>query len=195
MGNKIDYFYRSYTRSKKNILPFVTCKLAVSKDYFTINKKKKWITNKYSRGRVHLMRSKHDCIITSSQTIIKDNPILDCRINGLENRSPIKVIIDSKLKIPINSKIIKKLKGNKIIIFYNLNKKKKIKTLKNLHIRLLKMPVNMNGNFNLEIILSKLKKLGFSRVFLEAGRKLSISFFKDNLIDDFKLFISGKKLG
>ena len=95
-------FYKSYIKSKSSFLPFVTCKLAVSKDFFTINKKKKWITNKFSRGRAHLMRSNHDCIMTSCKTIIKDDSNLTCRINGLKNKSPSRIILDSKLKIPIN---------------------------------------------------------------------------------------------
>ena len=45
--------------------------------------------------------SSHDCILTSSKTIIKDNPKLNCRINGLENKSPTRIIIDKNLKIPI----------------------------------------------------------------------------------------------
>ena len=94
--NKINTFYRSYLKFKKIGLPFVTCKIAISKDYYTINKKKKWITNQYSRGRVHLIRSNHDCIITSSKTIIDDNPKLNCRILGLENESPSRVILDNK---------------------------------------------------------------------------------------------------
>ena len=84
-------------------MPFVTCKIAASKDLFTINKRKKWITNIYSRGRVHLMRSQHDVIITSSKTIKKDDPILNCRINGLEMRSPKIVILDTNLTIPLKS--------------------------------------------------------------------------------------------
>ena len=77
----------------------MTCKLAISKDFFTINKKKRWITNFYSRARVHLLRSYHDCVMTSSQTIIKDNSLLTCRIKGLRERSPSRVVLDNKLKI------------------------------------------------------------------------------------------------
>ncbi len=84
MSNKIKEFYKSYILSRENKLPFVTCKLAASKDLFTINKIKRWITNEYSRGRVHLMRSQHDSIITSSLTINKDNPALNCIIKGLK---------------------------------------------------------------------------------------------------------------
>ena len=105
LKNKINPFYRSYIKHKKSKLPFVTCKLAVSKDFYTINKKNKWITNKYSRGRVHLMRSNHDSIITSSRTIRIDNPFLNCRINGLESRSPSRIILDNQLKIPLNSNL------------------------------------------------------------------------------------------
>ena len=62
-SKKIKDFYRSYLKNKRSNLPFVTSKLAISKDYYTSHKKKKWLTNKYSRGRVHLMRSNHDCIL------------------------------------------------------------------------------------------------------------------------------------
>ncbi len=95
LSSKIKEFYKSYILSRENKLPFVTCKLATSKDFFTINKKKKWITNEYSRGRVHLMRSQHDSIITSSKTIKEDNPSLNCRINGLETTSPAVIILDN----------------------------------------------------------------------------------------------------
>ena len=120
-----NFFYRSYIKSKRNFLPFVTCKLAVSKDYFTINKKNKWITNRFSRRRVHLMRSNHDCILTSSKTIIDDNPRLTCRIDGINDRSPSRIILDNKLRIPINSRIIKEAFVHPTIIFYNKSKKKK----------------------------------------------------------------------
>ena len=95
LKDKIKFFYRSYLKSRKNKFPFVTCKLAISKDFYTINKKNKWITNELSRGRVHLMRASHDCIMTSSRTIIKDNPRLTCRIDGFVNRSPARIIFDN----------------------------------------------------------------------------------------------------
>ena len=76
LDSYIKNFYKSYFKSKMNILPFVTAKMAVSKDFYTSSKQKRWITNKFSRGRVHLMRNNHDCILTSVKTIIIDNPTL-----------------------------------------------------------------------------------------------------------------------
>ena len=187
-------FYKSYIKSKGSLLPFVTCKLAISKDFFTINKKEKWITNKFSRGRVHLMRSNHDCIMTSCETIIKDNPFLTCRINGLENRSPPRIILDRKLKIPLNSNIVKEATSHRTIIFYNKVNKNKIKQLKNLKIELLKISLDIDNNLDLHETLIKAKELGFYRIFLESGKKMTTSFLYKNLIDDLNLFVSDRNL-
>ena len=187
-------FYKSYIKSKGSLLPFVTCKLAISKDFFTINKKEKWITNKFSRGRVHLMRSNHDCIMTSCETIIKDNPILTCRINGLENRSPSRIILDRKLRIPLNSNIVKEATRHRTIIFYNKVNKNKIKQLKNLKIELLKISLDIDNNLDLHETLIKAKELGFYRIFLESGKKMTTSFLYKNLIDDLNLFVSDRNL-
>ena len=192
--HELKLFYRSYIKSKRSLLPFVTCKLAVSKDFFTINKKSKWITNKFSRRRVHLMRSNHDCVMTSSETIIKDNSRLTCRIYGLENRSPSRIILDNKLRIPLSSKIITEATSYRTIIFYNKFNKKKIKLLKNLKIKLFKLPVDIDGNLDLQETLIKAKKLGFYRIFLECGMRLTINFLYKNLVDDLNLFISNKNL-
>ena len=195
LKNEIKYFYRSYLKSKNKDLPFVTCKLASSKDFYTINKNSKWITNELSRGRVHLMRSSHECILTSSKTIIKDNPRLTCRINGLIDTSPSRIILDNKLKIKIGSKIIKEANKYPTIIFCNKINKKKIKLLRKLRVKTYKIALDNKGNLDLKRSLIKAKKLGFSRILVEAGINLTTSFFKGKLVDDFKLFTSNKTIG
>ena len=194
--SEIKKFYKSYFNYKNKTLPFVTSKLAISRDFFTINKtRKKWITNIYSRGRVHLLRSAHDCIITSSETVLKDNPLLNCRILGLEKRSPSRFILDKNLRISIKSKILRLNNTSKTTIFYNKIDKKKIFLLKKLKIKTIKIPLNRNGGLDLISVLKEISKKGFSRVFLECGVNLNYQFFKMNLINDFKLFVSDKKLG
>ena len=193
--NKIHYidinkFYRSYIRYKSNDLPFVTSKIAISKDFKTISKKSKFITNEYSRARVHLLRSQHDCILTSSETIIKDNPLLNCRINGLESRSPTIIILDKNNRIPIKSKIFNKKNKAKTIVFYSKKNLKKLKILNSNKIKFYKMPIDNKKNFDLKKILKKVKQLGYTRVFLESGATLTENFFKSKLINDFYVFIS-----
>ena len=67
-----DYFYKSYFLNKRKNLPLLDAKLAISKDYYSINKKSKWITNKRSRKVGHLLRSKYDCIVSTSASINKE---------------------------------------------------------------------------------------------------------------------------
>jgi len=198
LSEEVNIFYRSYIKSKNSNIPFITCKLAISRDFYTVSKKNRWITNKFSRGRVHLLRAYHDCILTSSQTIIDDNPRLTCRIQGLNERSPARVILDKNLNVPINSKIFKDSKKYSTFIFYNRNNYKKIHSLKKLNIKTFKIPLNDEGNLDLIQTLNKIKKLGFNRVLIESGIKLIKNFLKGNLIDDFILFISScnlKKVG
>mgnify|MGYP002854244866 CR=1 FL=1 len=188
-------FYRSYIKSRREVLPFVTIKLAISKDFYTINKKKnQWITNEYSRGRVHLMRSEHDCIITSSKTVLKDNPEMTCRINGLEDKSPSRIILDRKLNISVKSHILKNAKKIETIILHNSPNKKKIKALKKEGIKFYRISSDIEGNLNLYESLLLLKRIGFSRIFVESGINLIKEFLKQNLVDEFKLFISNNKL-
>ena len=194
LSGKIKKFYKSYYLLKKNALPFVTCKLAVSKDFFTIDKKNNWITNKYSRSRVHLLRSFYDCIMTSSQTIISDDPLLTCRIYGLERRSPSRIILDNKLRVPVKSKVFKDASKYRTIVFYNKNNKKKVKKLRALGVRIYKIAINKNGDIDLKKALIKARSLGFSRIFLESGIKLATSFLENKLVNDLKIFIAAKNL-
>jgi len=192
--NKIISFYKDYLNIKTNKLPYVTCKIAISKDFYTINKKNRWITNEFSRGRVHLMRSNHDCIISSSQTILNDNPKLTCRINGLKSFSPARVILDNKLKIKVYSNVIKEADRYSTIIFYNKMNKRKIQLLNKLKVKTFKIPLDNKGNLDILRSLYKVKELGFSRVFLESGIKLTSNFLSNNLVNNFVVFTSNNNL-
>ena len=98
-SNKFESFYKSYQINKKFKIPFISSKIAISKDYFTINKNEKWITNIYSRKITHLIRSKHDGVISTSKSINYDNALLNCRIEGLNKYKPDLCIIDLNLKL------------------------------------------------------------------------------------------------
>jgi Pyrimidine reductase, riboflavin biosynthesis len=130
-------FYKYYKNFKEKRVPYLSCKMAISKDFYTKSKKDRWITNQSSRGRVHLLRSQHDCILTSSKTINDDDPSLNCRIRGLEKHSPTRIILDRNLNISLKSKVIKKSKKCQTYIFYNKIKKNKIKLLKKKKIKLI----------------------------------------------------------
>mgnify|MGYP001178621487 CR=1 FL=1 len=124
LKKKISRFYKSYFVNKKK-MPYVTGKIAITKNNLIYSQKQKRITNIYSDKFTHLLRYKNDSILISHKTLNKDNPRLDCRINGLETFSPKKIILDKNLKTNINSSIFKNIKHKNKIIFYNYATKKK----------------------------------------------------------------------
>ena len=102
----------------------LTGKIACSKNNF-INSKENILLIK-SRDISHLLRFKNHGILVSSRTVNQDNPILNCRIDGLDKYSPIRIILDKNLKINKNSIILKTSKNYKTFIFYNKVSKKLI---------------------------------------------------------------------
>ena len=108
-------FYKSYFINKKFNIPFISAKVALSNDFFSINKNKKWITNEFSRNVVHLLRSRHNCILSTSKTINLDNSLLNCRIDGLDKFKPHLFIIDLNLKLKKNLLLNKLIRKRKLI--------------------------------------------------------------------------------
>ena len=190
LKNKIKKFYSYYNKNISNKLPFVTCKIATSKDYFIKNIVSKNITNDYSQKASHLLRYQNNGILISYNTLINDNPLLNCRTNGLEKYSPARIILDKSLKISLNSRIARTSKKYKTIIFYNKGNNNKIKILKLRKIKLIKLSLNKKNEFNLINVLSDIYKNRISRILIEGGKKLTQNLLRMNLIDDFFWFKS-----
>ena len=130
LKNEANKIYKSYIYNKNKKLPFVTGKLAVSKDNFIFSKNKKRITNHHSDKITQLLRYKNDTILISSKTLNIDNPKLNCRIRGLSKHSPRRVILDKNLSAKQTSYIFRTSNGKNTIIIYRTQRKKKLTNLK-----------------------------------------------------------------
>jgi len=186
-------FYKSYFLQSSKQLPFIDAKLAVSKDYLTINKKHRWITNEQSRKLANFIRSKYDCILSTSKTINDDNPLLDCRTESLEKKSPILVIIDRFFKIKKNLRIFKNISRKIYIITKNHNTTKEM-YFKKLGINVLKLKKNTNHKNELMELFLLLKKKNLNRVLVETGVTFFNSILKFNLVKNLYLFKSSSNL-
>jgi diaminohydroxyphosphoribosylaminopyrimidine deaminase/5-amino-6-(5-phosphoribosylamino)uracil reductase len=187
-------FYQSYFVNKKDNLPFIDAKIALSKDLFTINKKKKWLTNCYSRKRVHLIRSEYDSIISTSSTINKDNSLLNCRINGLDQNKPDLIIIDLNLKIKKNLKFLNLPKKRKVIIVTTIINDNKTRYLAKKGVKFIQIK-SLENKKDFINLFKILKKKGFNRILVESGLKFLNSLLKKELIFNLYLFKSSIKLG
>ena len=193
LKNSSKLIYKNYFYSKKSNKPYIYGKLAISKDFYSKDKKNFYITNNHSLMTTHILRSKVNCILTSSKTINEDNPKLNCRIEGLSDSSPKVAILDKNLKIKKNCFIVKNAKNNKTFLFYNKIDHKKIKFLKSKKVILIHTPLYYN-NLDFEFVLKSLSINEISSILVEAGKTLITSLLSKNLINEFYLFVSDKKL-
>ncbi len=187
-------FYNSYFLSKKKSLPQIDAKIAFSKDYYSISKKSRWITNDQSRKRVHLIRSQYDGILSTSKSINKDNALLNCRILGLNNTKPDLIIVDVKLKIKLNLKIFNKRNKRKIIIITSIKKGKKISLLRKRGVKFLLIS-EKNYPMDLSNLFKQLNNLGYCRILVESGLVFLNELLKKNIISNLYLFKSSTNLG
>ncbi len=193
LSNMSKLIYKNYFFSKKNNKPYIYGKLAVSKDLFTKDKKKLYITNLQSLQTGHILRSKVNCILTTSKTVNDDNPKLNCRIEGLSNFSPQVAILDKDLKIKNNTFLIKNAKFNKTFIFHNSNDDKKIKFLKSKKVNVVYCPL-FKGNLDFDFIIKDLLKKEIFSILVEGGKSLISSLIIGNYFNEFYLFKSSKIL-
>ena len=181
--------YQSYFINTKYGLPHLDAKIAISKDIFTINKKEKWITNKRSRKVSHLLRSRYDCILSTSKSINKDNSLLNCRIDGLNNFKPELIIIDRNLKLKKNLKLLNISKKRNTYIVTTINKSKKINFFKKKNIKFVNIK-KLNQKKDFLILLNKIYKKGKRRILVESGLTFINSLIKNNLIKNLYIFKS-----
>ena len=186
-------FYKYHFIKHNKLLPYLDAKIAISKDYYTISKNSKWITNQYSRKRAQLLRSNYDCLLTTSKTINDDNPMLNVRIEGLEQKSPAIAIYDRFFKIKKNLKIVKSAKKRKIYLFIHKRNKSREVFFKKKGFKIFFLNKRTNKD-SFEKLLKTLKRKKFSRIFLESGLKFLSFILNGNYISNLYVFKSNKSL-
>ena len=150
--------------------PWVAWKTATTLDgkIATRTGHSQWITGPAARARGHLLRARHDAILTGSGTVCADNPMLNCRLPGLEDRSPVPVVMVGENPIPRDCH----LAANGLArIFGGTTRPDPIYVLENL------------------------AEAGVTRVLIEAGMGIAASFFKDDLIDEIHWFRTPSVMG
>ena len=185
-------FYKSFSKQFNNQLPIIDCKIALSKDLYSVNKRKKWITNQYSRRLGNFLRSKYDCLLTTYKTINEDNPLLNCRIENLEKKSPSIIILDRHFKIKKNLRLFKNKNSKIYLLTFKKNSNKANFFSKN-GVRVIYLKKTSNNN-NLKEIFFLLKKFKFYRIFVESGLTFINALLNQKLINKFFIFKSSEYL-
>lgn len=174
--------------------PFVLLKGASTLDgkIATDTSKSRWISSEESRLEVHYLRSQFRAIMIGVNTIIADDPRLDSRIENARN--PIRIILDSKLRTPLNSKVVGTAKNIKTYIA-TLNENKES------HDPYIEFGVNiivaneLDGNIDLEKLMITLGKENIDSILLEGGSGIFYSALKSKIVDKVQLYYAPKFFG
>ena len=158
------FLNRVFIKNITQKLPYVVLKTATTMDGKIATKtgSSKWITSEVSRAEVYRMRQDFDCILTSSNTVIADNPTMEHKF---------KCVLDKDFRTNSESKIYQQ---GEIYIANSVNTPLK------------------DGNLDLKSVLSELYKKGIYTVFVECGGTLAGAFLKERLVDEVYQFIAPK---
>ncbi|MBE9476709.1 MAG: bifunctional diaminohydroxyphosphoribosylaminopyrimidine deaminase/5-amino-6-(5-phosphoribosylamino)uracil reductase RibD, partial [Proteobacteria bacterium] len=169
------------TRITKN-RPMVTLKLASSLDgkIATRTGESQWITGDASRAYVHFLRATHDAVMVGSGTSLADDPSLTVRLNGLENRHPVRIVLDRNLATPIDSQLGRTAQNVPVWMCHgpSANSEGWRKT----GAKLIECPSDQNS-LVLSDLLAKIADAGITRIFCEGGGKLAASLIREGFVD------------
>jgi diaminohydroxyphosphoribosylaminopyrimidine deaminase/5-amino-6-(5-phosphoribosylamino)uracil reductase len=185
--------YLKYTTTG---LPFVTVKFAQTLDgrIATAQGSSRWISSPESLKLAHRLRSHHDAILAGAGTVLVDNPELTTRL--VRGRNPTRVILDSRLRIPLDAKVLAdQEKARTLVAATPAADKEKLAALRRMGIEVLIAPPDKQGKVDLKQLLKTLAQRQISSVLVEGGAETITSFLRLNLADKIIAIIAPKIMG
>lgn len=167
-----------FTRLKEG-RPLITMKMALSKDGMIAEREgvRTTITGEETNLFTQKLRAKYDAILVGIGTVLADNPTLLCKIQGLEDQSPVRIILDRTLKIPAKSLLIESAKRTPLWI---VTEARDIPAF--LDAETTKV-LRVNDIRNIKEVVELIAKNGITRLFIEGGATVNTSFYDSGLVD------------
>lgn len=179
--------------------PFVTLKAAVSLDgkMATRSGDSRWISSGASRNYVHHLRQFSDAVMVGIGTVLKDDPLLTVRLPGKNPPGhPLRVIVDSRLRIPLHSKLARTARRYPTLVATTeVASSSKIKGLARAKLEVLVIKSDAQRRVSLKALMEELARRGVVTVLLEGGSTLNASALKERLVDRFLFFIAPRIIG
>jgi diaminohydroxyphosphoribosylaminopyrimidine deaminase / 5-amino-6-(5-phosphoribosylamino)uracil reductase len=177
--------------------PYVTLKLAVSSDGKAglAGRKQASITGEAARERVFQLRASSDAILVGIGTVLSDDPQLTCRLPGMFDRSPVRVVLDAGLRLPLSTSVVATVRETPTWVFTSQKPSaiaEEILQQKNCRV----FRVNdTGGRLDLQEVLKILAEQGITRLMVEGGPTIATSFVEANLVDEAVLLRGPKAIG
>ena len=166
--------------------PLVVLKLASSLDgrIATHSGHSQWITGPLARRRAHLLRSRADAILVGSGTAVFDNPRLDVRLPGLEDRHPLRVVVDGRLRLPLTHDLVARAaEMPTLLVTHDGNPRERLHAYEDAGVEVVQVATDADGHVSLDATLSLLGARGITRLLVEGGGHLAASLLRGGLVD------------
>lgn len=180
-------FFLRVTRQR----PLFTLKVATSLDgrIATASGHSRWITGAAARRRGHWLRASHDAILIGSETALADDPELTCRLPGLDRRSPVRVVADGRLRLPVASKLAATAAAVPLWLVTVAGRgEDRRRPLEAAGAVVIEVAADAAGHPDATAMATALAARGLTRVLIEGGGRLAASFLGAGLVDDVAWF-------
>lgn len=176
--------------------PYVIMKYAMTADGKIATKTgaSRWITGEEARGEVHKLRSECMGIMAGIGTVLADDPLLNVRLTDGQARNPLRIICDSRLRIPIESQICRTVNTYPTMIVCAVKRKEKIRQLETLGAEVVCLP-GADGKVDLKRLMQTLGERGIDSILLEGGGELNDSALRAGIVQEVRAFIAPKLFG
>ncbi len=171
--------------------PLVTWKTATSLDgrIASHTGNSRWITGEAARARGHLLRAQHDGIMVGAETATRDDPSLDCRLPGLAQMTPVRIVVDSRLRLPLTSKLVQTAQRHRTwLVTTTTAEPQRVEAFRAVGVEVLSMAATADGWIDLQKALTALGDRGLTRVLVEGGAHLVASLMRASLVDEIAWF-------
>ncbi len=179
--------------------PMVTLKLAETADGYAaagVHDARLMITGQAANNRVQIMRALHDAVMVGAGTALGDDPLLTVRLAGLEKRSPLRVILDTHLRLSLRSRLVATAAEHPVLVIAGEGASASARlALEAKGVAVDIAPLGANGHIDLPSALSLLAQRGITRVFSEGGPLVAAALIEANLVDDVFIFRGAKPFG
>ena len=192
-ARRLNQFYVRWVASG---LPFVTAKFAMSLDgrIATHDGESKWITSEPARAHVQILRHQHDVIMVGANTVARDDPNLTTRLPGGGGRQPLRVVLDSRLRVPIGARIFTAQTGEVLVATSDRARGDRIREFEAAGIPLHIFPAR-EGRVGLGDVLRHVAAADRISVLVEGGSAVLGSAFDAGLVDRVVAVIAPRVIG
>lgn len=198
LADEVRQELRGYLMRRVNARAYVTLKLAVSADGKIAERpgQPTAITGPEVKARVHLLRARADAIMVGVSTVLADDPDLTCRLPGMAGRSPVRVVSDSKLSIPLTSKLVQTARQVPVWVMTVAGADAaRVAALEAAGVQVIACKATEDGKVDLADMLAKLATRGIGHLFAEGGAHMARALVEADLVDEVLLFTAPGKIG